>query len=212
MKSKLNKTRRIKVEHPPALEHRIALDESMVGLLRNRGMNGSALAQRPFDFRPTSFTADIEGLKPKVFSTKKQLKMFESFLADPFAAKSYCLVSAPNDSMAKLLAAWMMQYAIKNAPTRAALPLWIDIMGGFENKFVTNRVGASMLVLNNVGTTSTQPKIEKLRDILETYSDIPKVVVATGADPYAFFTRWLYLPLHGLAYLTNNNVKRLLEL
>lgn len=193
-------------------ELKIKLDEGMVGLLRNRGMNGSALAQRPFDFRPVSFTSDIDGLKPKSFSSQKQLTMFEGFLANPFAARNYCLVSAPNDSMAKLLAAFMMQHAIKHAKTRATLPLWVDILGGFENKIVQNHIGASLLVLNNVGATSTQPKIEKLRDIIETYPDIPKIVVATGADPYAFFTKYLYMPLHGLAYLTNNTVKRVVEL
>jgi hypothetical protein len=193
-------------------EHKIKLEEGMVSLLRNRGMNGSALAQRPYDFRPVSFTSDIEGLKPKTFSSQKQLAMFESFLADPFAPRNYCIVSAPNDSMAKLLAAYMMQYAVKQAKTRATLPLWVDILGGFENKLVQNHIGSSLLVLNNVGATSTQPKIEKLRDIIETFPDIPKIVVATGADPYAFFTKYLYLPLHGLAYLTNNTVKRVVEL
>lgn len=189
----------------------IKLDPAYVPLLRNRGMNGSVLAQRPFAFRPTSFTADIEGLKPRPFSQSKQLSMFEQFLAHPKAPVNYCLVSAPNDGMAKLLAAWLMQHAIKQKETTLGLPLWVDLLGGFENKLVTNRVGASMLVLNNVGVASTQPKMEKLRDILETYTDIPKVVVATGCDPYTFFTRHLFLPIHALCYLTTNSVRKTVE-
>lgn len=190
----------------------IKLDENSLPIMKGRGLNWSVLLQKPFEFMPTSFTSEIEGLKPKAFTRQRQLQMFESFLADPLAPRSFCITSAPNDSMAKLLAAWMMQYAIGKDINTHKLPLWIDLMGGFENKFVVNKVGASLLVLNNVGTDSTQPKLEKLRDILETYTDIPKIVVAHGCDPYMFFQRHLYLPLHGLAYLTTNAVKRVSEI
>lgn len=189
----------------------IRLHKDSVGVLRNRGMNGSVLAQKPFHFKPVSFTSDIDGLKPKPFTVARQTEMFEAFLEDPFRPISYCLVSAPNDGMAKLLAAWMMQYAFEKTRSRTQLPLWIDLMGGFENKYVTHKVGASLLVLNNVGAMSTQPKIEKLRDILETYTDIPKIVVATGCDPYMFFTKFMYLPIHALAYLTTATVRKTIE-
>lgn len=193
------------------MKHRIQLNESMISLLRNRGMNWSATLQRPFDFKPVSFTSSIEGLKPKTFSQKKQLEFFDAFLADPFRPISYCLVSAPNDSMAKLLAAYMMQHAILKAGSKTSLPLWVDLLGGFENKIVQDRIGVSMLILNNVGANSTQPKLEKLRDIIEVYSDKPKIVIATGCDPYAFFTRFLFSPIHSLAYMTTNVVKRNVE-
>jgi hypothetical protein len=192
---------------------KIKLQDSLVPLLRNRGMNGSVFRQRPFDFKPVSFTSHVEGLKPKQFTSKKQREWFEEFLADPFEPRTYCLVSAPNDGQAKLLAAFMMQHASIHASSRVALPLWHDLHGGFSNPLLNDNnakaQGASMLVLNNVGATSTQPKIEKLRDVLETYTDIPKVIVATGADPYAFFTKYLYLPIHALAYMTTEMVKRI---
>ena len=191
---------------------RIELDPGNLMILKNRGMNWSVKLQAPFDFEPSTFTSNIEGLKPKQFSKAKQLEMMEDFLEDPFKPVSYCLVSAPNDGMAKLLAAWMMQYAMHKAKSRSNLPLWVDLMGGFDNKWINQRANASLLVLNNVGTTSTQPKMEKLRDLLETYTEIPRIVVATGCDPYAFFTQYLYLPLHKLAYLTTSAVKRTVEL
>lgn len=179
-------------------------------------MNRSVLAQRPFDFKPSSFTAQVEGLKPRLFKSKKQLVWFEEFMDDPFQSKSYCLVSAPNDSQAKLLAAFMMQHAVSRGSRQNALPLWHDLTGGFNNPMLNDKnyknQNASMLVLNNVGTTSTQPKLEKLRDILEIYTEVPKVVIATGCCPYTFFTKYLYLPIHALAYMTSTAVKKSIEL
>lgn len=195
--------------------YKIKLKEKALPLLKNRGMNRSVLAQRPFEFRPISFTSTVEGLKPKLFQAKKQIDWFEEFLDDPFQPKSYCLVSAPNDGMAKMLAAFMMQHALARSDRMTALPLWHDLTGGFTNPLIERNdkaMGASLLVLNNVGATSTQPKLEKLRDILETYTDIPKVVVATGCDPFAFFTKYLYLPIHALAYMTTGLVKKSVEL
>lgn len=191
---------------------KIKLESKLLPILRDRGMNGSVLRQQPFDFKPVTFTSNVEGLKPKMFSSKKQQAWFDEFLEDPFIPRTYCLVSAPNDGQAKLLAAFMMQYAALHTNSRVALPLWHDLTGGFNNTLIDSRngraQGASMLILNNVGATSTQPKLEKLRDVLETYTDIPKIVVATGCDPYMFFTKFLYLPIHALVYLTTAAIKR----
>lgn len=194
---------------------KIKLNEKLLPMMKNRGMNRSVLAQRPFDFRPISFTSTIDGLKPKLFNAKRQIEWLEEFLDDPFQPKSYCLVSAPNDAMAKMLAAYMMQHAISRGGSRTALPLWHDLTGGFSNPLLegnSQAIGASLLVLNNVGASSTQPKIEKLRDTLETYTSMPRIVVATGCDPFMFFTKYLYLPIHALAYMTTGLVRKSVEL
>lgn len=191
---------------------KIKLEERVLPILKNRGMNRSVLASKPFEFKPISFTSNIEGLVPKMFKAKKQLKWFQDFLDNPFEPRSYCLVSAPNDAQAKLLAAFMMQHAAVHGSRTQALPLWHDLTGGFNNPLLNEKnvkaSNCSLLVLNNVGAQSTQPKLEKLRDIIESYPGIPKVIVATGCDPFMFFTRHLYLPVHALAYLTNNTVKK----
>lgn len=192
--------------------HRIRLDPKRLNILRNRGMNGSVMAQKPFLFKPTSFTSNIEGLKPKAFNQSRQIEWFDEFLEEPFRPMNYCLVSAPNDGLAKMLAAFMMQHALAHNSSKVALPLWVDLLGGFENRIVEQKVNASLLVLNNVGTNSTQPKLEKLRDIIETYSQVPKIVIAHGCDPYQFFCRHLGSPIHALAYLTTNSVKKAVDL
>jgi hypothetical protein len=191
---------------------KIRLEDRYIPILRNRGLNGGVLRQSPFEFMPSSFTSAIEGLKPKVFSRNCQIDMLDSFLESPFEPINYCIVSAPDDGKAKLLAAYMMQHALACHDSRTALPMWVDLTGGFDNPLVVNKVKPSLLVINNVGVNSTQPKMEKLRDILEVYSDVPRIVVATGTDPYMFFLRYLYLPIHAVCYLTNKSVQKIVQL
>lgn len=203
-------------EEDPRFKNRgklkIRLAEKYVTIMKNRGVNGGVFRQNPFVLMPTSFTSDVEGLKPKVFSRQKQFEMFDKFMESPFEPMNCCIVSAPDDGKAKLMAAYMMQHSIAQHNSYTSLPMWIDLTGGFDNPLVVNKVKPSLLVINNVGVASTQSKMEKLRDILEVYSDIPRIVVATGCDPYYFFMRHLYLPIHSLMYLTNSSVKKSIEL
>jgi hypothetical protein len=187
---------------------KIQLKEKFHNLLRNRGVNHAAFRQVPYKFQPTSYVAAIEGLKPKSFSRPKQIEMFQSMLDDPFRPVNYAVNSAPDDGKAKLLAAYIMQNALQHHSSFTALPLWVDLTSGFDNPLIKHKQNPSMLIINNVGMDSTPVKLEKLRDILEVYSDIPRITVVTGTDPYTFFMRKLYLPIHGLAYLTNTAVKR----
>jgi hypothetical protein len=191
---------------------KIELNKKYMPILLNRGMNGSVTRQPPFELKPVTFTSNIEGLKPRMISRDKQLGVVDAFLEDTFQPRTIGLYSAPDDGMAKLLAAFLMQHAAINTNSRTALPLWHDLTGGFNNPLINEKnaraQGASMLVLNNVGPQSTQPKLEKLRDILETYTEIPKIVVVTGCDPYTFFKRHLFLPIHGLVYMTTAEVKK----
>ena len=185
--------------------HKIKLDPQLIPLLRSQGMNWAASAQKPFDLAPTSFTATLDGLKPRPFPRAKQLQFIQSFIDNPFTPGSYCLMSAPTDGKAKLLAAWMMQSHYRSGGT---VSRWYDVTGGFECPLLEgDRANISLLVLNNVGPDSSQTKKEKLRDLLEVYADIPKIVVVNGCDPFTFFTSHLRLPLKGLCYLTNASVK-----
>lgn len=189
---------------------KIELSQFSEPRLRSAGMNWACTAQRPFNFRPTSFTASIDGLKPKSFNQSKQLEMFSDFLGEPRRPMSFGVSSAPNDGRSKLLAAYMMEYHLKSCV--GATPVWHDLMGGFACTLLEDHSNASFMVLNNVGPDSSQTKKEKLRDLLEMYADIPKVVVVNGCDPFTFFTLHLRMPMQGLAYLTNDLVKKSVEI
>jgi len=204
------KGREVMSSEDEVTDFRIKLDLKHEGLMMNRGMNYAAKLQKPFTFNPQSFTSSVSGLKPKVIKREVQLQHFREFLDEPFRPVTYCLVSAPNDGMAKLLAAYMMQHAIINHGQ--TLPVWHDLTQSFKNPLLEDGTRASLLVLNNVGTAATPTKLEKLRDILTHYADIPRIVIATGCDPFAFFTQCLYMPMNACAYMTTDQVKKSYEL
>lgn len=197
-------------DQPIKEDRKIKLDPKYEAILENRGLNYAARLQKPFVFKPTSFTSSVPGLKPKIVSRESQMKMLEAFLEDPFRPATYCVVSAPNDGMAKLLAAYMMQHAVIHRSS--GLPVWHDLTQSFKNPLIEDQVHASLVVLNNVGSTSTPTKIEKCRDILTHYANVPRIVVSTGCDPFMFFTQYLFMPMNACAYMTTEQVKRDYEL
>jgi len=190
---------------------KVKLSGKHVPQLLARGMNRLALSIRPFLLRPASFTADIPGLKPKFVDAEDQIRWYEDVLENPFKAWTFCITSDPNDSMAKLAAAFIMQKAMLMKMDRA--PMWHDLMGGFKNPLVDSEVSKpSLLVLANVMPNSTAVKFEKLRDILERFSDVPKIVVSSGDNPFSFFVQHLHYPLHGCVYLKTGLVKKEYEI
>jgi hypothetical protein len=176
-----------------------------------RGMNRLALAVRPFRLKPSSFTAQIEGLKPKHIDSEQQIEWYSKVLENPFKPWCFCITSDPNDRMAKLAAAFIMQRAIRMSSDR--MPLWHDIMGTFDNPIVSEEVSRpSLLIISNVLPNSTAVKFEKLRDILEYHSKIPRIIVSAGEDPFTFFQKHLYYPLNGCVYLRSGIVKSDVEI
>lgn len=182
---------------------KIALRDRYIKRLLGYGMNGMVLGVRPFSLRLTSFTSVIEGLKPKMIESETQYKFVSKLLANPRLPGTFCISSQPNDRIAKALAAFFMQNYL--ATQTNTVPMWHDIMGGFSNPLVgPNASRPGMLVLANVVPNSTNTKFEKLRDILETHPNIPKIVVTSGDDPFSFFTKHLHYPMNGCAYLCSS--------
>jgi hypothetical protein len=64
-----------------------------------------------------------------------------------------------------------------------------------------------MIVLTNLTDKSTNQRLEKARDIIEAYPDVPRVIVASGQDPISFLSTRLRVPVHGLAYFSEAIVK-----
>lgn len=181
-----------------------------------RGLPRQLLAFKAFevDDVATSFISEVDGLKPKRIEKKKQLIRFKEIVANPLSKPYlYCISSAPNDNQARLLAAFIMQAAVKNlgkGGMNKSPPLWHNITGGFSNPMLDKfrDLEPSMLILSNVPENSTPVKLEKLRDILEVYSNIPRIVVTTPVDPLTFFNTKIFSSLNGCIHLTSRMVKK----
>lgn len=156
---------------------------------------------------------DIPGVMSRSTSAAKQYKMLKSFIEHPLrSSHTMCISSFPSDLRAKYLAVHLMSTAIaqhrdgQHKPGRA-LPLWYRVYGGFSNPLVDKPIQEvpSLLVITNVGMGSTAAKLEKVRDLLERYSEIPKIVVTGGDAPCNLFANKFHFPLKIGIYLGPDN-------
>lgn len=189
---------------------KIRLQDSHKSALLGRGVNPLAFSVKPFALKPATFTSHVPGLKAKMVEADTQLNWFQQMLSDLDSPWCFCISSEPNDRMAKAAAAFLMQnYLIKRPNSN---PMWHDLMGGFNNPLV-DPTGSNpkFIVINNVLSTSTPVKLEKLRDILEYRASVPRVIITSGTDPFSFFNTYIKYPLTGCLYLKTSVVRGDLE-
>ena len=177
-------------------------------LLTAQGLPGYLFRQRDFDLKDyvRRWVHDPGNMHPKQYSQADQLLDWETLREDT-AGHSYvaCISSEPNDLRAKVAAAGLALNALRihrenrRAYTHSA-PKWHTVTGGFSDRLKDARGTEfanfrGLLVLSNVVAESTYQKWELLRDILELYSNCPRVVVTSGSDPVSFFND-LHYPLN----------------
>lgn len=146
--------------------------------------------------------------RPKVVKREEQLAKFELLMANPFAAPyTFCINSAGNDIRSKYVAAFMLSRAIQvyNKNRHHSLntsPEWHTLTGSYADwrrdrcYDLRKKPKPAMIVFSNITVDSSEVKLEKLRDLLEQYADVPRVVAITGMDPYSFFAHKLRYKLN----------------
>lgn len=165
----------------------------------------------------TKYETNIPGVHAKVVSCAKQVKALESIIANPLRGSyAVCINSFPSDLMAKHLAAYIFSLAIDSWTRRhkagRSMPVWHRVFGGLHDTLRDKAAEEtpSLLVLSNINESSSAHKLEKVRDILEKYSHVPRIVVSSGSDPITFFTTRLHYPLNaGLHLGPTNRIKEL---
>jgi len=187
----------------------------------NRGMPKSILTFPEYilEEKVSTFTSKVENLQEKRITKDKQIESIYSLIENPFLGNyTACFSSSPHDVNAKLLAAYIMMKAVsmQAKPDKLesrfrkrlrdkAFPLWHNLYGGFENTLLTKESSSaykpSLLIISNVTIDSTNSKMEKLRDIIEAYASVPKIIVAAGSDPLTIFHSRVYSNLNFCAYL-----------
>lgn len=188
--------------------------------LRMRGVDGMCFAgQRnafDFDVAAVRIKPDIPGIVTKGISARKQIKALSSIFAHPLrGAPIIGIGSFPSDLRAKMLAVNIMSLSMgaqENSAQSRRLrqkdyPLWHKVYGGFKDTIRDNGLpdNPSMLIISNVDVDSTAPKVEKVRDLLEMFPSIPRVVVVSGVDPMTFFATRLHLPMDYGFYMGADN-------
>lgn len=153
----------------------------------------------------------------KVISTGRQYKALQAVMENPLHGSYVIGISSfPSDARAKHLAQTIMSRGIdswmKHHRAGRALPLWHRVYGSFGDPLrdKSNQDMPSMLVISNVNDASTGNKLEKVRDLLEKYADIPRIVVSGGAPPCNLFASKLFSPMRIGIYMGPNNMVKVI--
>lgn len=166
---------------------------------------------RPFKWDPQTFATESDELNQKFIEPSVQDASLLEFMENPASPMIYGIAGNPDDQKAKLLAAYLMDVHCKRF-RNGANPWWINLTGGFDNPWLDKERRPSMIVIAGLTPLSTNVKLEKARDILETHTDIPRLVVVAGQDPLSFLSRRLFVPVNGLAYMCEALIKRAVEI
>ena len=197
----------------------IALPDSrdLVSSMCNRGMPKSVMRIRPFILSEylSSIESDIPGQNIKRVTRERQEEQFRTLYRAP-QVKPYLAVisSAPNDQKALLVAAQLFRRGIQGhvdgtvRQRNRTLPLWHMITGSWYDKLrdqydkprtEISPIPPSLMVFSNITTECSQAKLEKLRDLIEIYNDVPRIIVLTGSgsgvDGITFANSRLHCPV-----------------
>ena len=151
----------------------------------------------------------------KSIPVRRQARWLNQLLDQPLRSNPVIAISSyPTDMKAKLIASQIMYKALAYQQNNSGrrkfsqkdFPLWHRVYGGYKDPLrdgsnSEGKKNPSMLIITNVNDDSTQMKIEKVRDLLEMYERIPRIVVLGGVNPMTFFAKRLYYPLKYAIYL-----------
>lgn len=200
------------------------IDVTSSGLIQRKlmlhGIPGNIFTVKPFDATKflTSFTSESDNLKPKRVTKDDQHELLQDLVANPFSKPYTVVISAkPNDLRAKYLAAYLFINAISVFESkekelrrqRCTRPIWHTLLGTFQDKYRDNVLRNSkpgLMIFSNVLPSSSHTKLEKLRDLLELYCDVPKIVVTSEIDPVSFATNSVHYPISGAILLQSKRV------
>jgi hypothetical protein len=178
---------------------------------------GSVWKQGPFKWDPMTFACESDKLNEKFVESQVQNASLLRFMREPDLPILYCVTGNPDDAKAKLFAAYLVQIHQQRLGLKANV-VWHVVYGGFDNPLlkeydaIDGKAEPSMLVISNLTPNSPGLKLDKTRDLLERFENIPRVIVGAGEDPMSFMTTRLYSAINGLAYFSESLVKKKIEI
>lgn len=195
-------------ERSGLIEIRHSFSKNRQKLLIQQGVDYNSFMRRNKKFDVSEalvkIQTEIPGVVSKTVSVKKQLKTLEGIIQRPLLSNPVIGISSyPSDLRAKNLALYLMNLAMdyylasnsRRIRTKS-YPLWHRVYGGFGDHLrdTSDRSDSypCFLVITNCDVNSSNIKLEKIRDLLDRYSDIPRLVVCSDCDPLTYFSTKLH--------------------
>ncbi len=185
-------------------------------LLQSKGVPGQDMMSRKTKVAVSDslvkMDPSIPRVMPKAIATGRQFKNLQKIFEEPLRTPyTLGIGSFPSDLRAKHLAIMLMNAAVdehlRNRRPGRSLPLWHRVYGGLGDPLRDKPIidMPCMLIIANINADSSSFKLEKVRDLLEKYSEIPRIVVTGGEPPVDLFANKLHSPCKYSVYLGPSN-------
>lgn len=136
-----------------------------------------------------AYTSNIDGYDPARITTRQQIESIAEILDNPVRSAYTCCISSDlDDTRAKLVATTICEQAV----VMDINFYWHRLMGGFYDSLLegdTIITNPKLLIIYNILFELDNHRLSKLRDILETFNNIPRIVVTSGGDPIELFAK-----------------------
>lgn len=181
----------------------------------NRGVEipASLWREPPFKFDPQPFGLSTAKFEEKFYLAAVQEDSLSGFVKDPFEPIIYGVGSAPNDSKAKLFAAYLVQQFLEQAhPSNTVL--WLS-MAMYNNQDKIREAFSrtpSLIVVSGISPNSNNYKLEVLKELLDHHENIPRIVIVSGEDPISFLFGRMYIACNRVFFYSSAIVKRQIEI
>jgi hypothetical protein len=140
---------------------------------------------QPFEIGRAGDDAKLPQFKQMLISDGSQTAGLKNFIEDPVSPQLYFVSGEFDDLESRYFAVYLVVQHLKRNPN--ARVLWHHLKNrAITASMIENDTPASMLVLTGVYATMSPYRLEHVRDLLDTYEGVPRVVVASGEDPITF--------------------------
>lgn len=181
-------------------------EKSRLNFVRtNVDVPGQVWSTPAFKFLPSDFHVQHPNLKDIRITSSSQRDAYSAFVENPHRQCTYAISSDPDGSRAMLFAAHLLDEYLKRTPN--ARPIWCGMHKDYRH-LVKNEVPYSFLVISGVYPTMTASRVEQVKNLLDFYHGIPRLIVSAGEDPVACLQGRLYVKPTHLFYAGSKNVRR----
>lgn len=166
----------------------------------------------PFKFDPQPFGIKHDRLEDRIYSANDQKISYERFVSSVFSPVIYGVGAAPDDTYAKMFAAFLTYKFIKET-TAVNSVAWVStsLNRSSESQSTLKDLfhkSPSLLVITGLTPNTPQFKLDLVHEVCEHHSGIPRILVIAGEDPVTYFYTRLFLPLNNLFFHSKSIVKR----
>lgn len=181
----------------------ISRDNEIIKIPKRAGalkfIPGIVWSCRPFKFLPKTFCLDHPQLsKTKFFDKNIQIESLEHWKQNTTVPRIYVCTSSPDDLTAKYFASYLIVQHLQQLKNKANV-VWEELNSSYSD-YDTDVCKPTLLVLSGLCVDSSKVRLEKARDLVNKYYDIPRIVIGGGTDPITFASVYLRTPVNSIFY------------